>query len=69
VQELLGEGVIAADFPQAAYDAAARLEGVEMVREVGDQPERIGTGLVKVCRGERELIFAIVGERDGRLRL
>jgi hypothetical protein len=58
VQELLGEGVVAADVSRAAYDAACRLEGVEVVDEVADQLGRIGTGLVEVCRGERvELIF------------
>lgn len=58
VQELLGEAVVAADLCCAAYDAASRLEGVEMVHELGDQLGRIGTGLVEVCRGERiELIF------------
>lgn len=57
VQELLGEAVVAADLCRAAYDAASRLEGVEMVHELGDLG-RIGTGLVEVCRGERiELIF------------
>lgn len=58
VQELLGEGVVAADLSRAAYDAAFRLEGVEVVHELGDQLGRIGTGLVEVRRGERvELIF------------
>lgn len=59
VEELLGEGVVAADLARATYDAASRLEGVEVVHEVGDQLGRIGTGLVEAYRGERvELIFA-----------
>lgn len=58
VQELLGEGVVAADLSRTAYDVASRLPGVEVVRELADQLGRIGTGLVEVRRGERvELIF------------
>ncbi len=37
VQELLGEGVVAADLSRAAYDAASRLPGVEVVHELVDQ--------------------------------
>ena len=59
VEELLGEGVVAADLARATHDAASRLEGVGVVHEVGDQLGRIGTGLVEAYRGERvELIFA-----------
>jgi hypothetical protein len=50
---------VAADLARAAYDAASRLEGAEVVNEVGDRLGRIGTGLVEADRGERiELIFA-----------
>ena len=58
VQELLGEGVVAADVSRVAYDAAARLPSVEAVHELVDQLGRSGTGLVEVRGGERvELIF------------
>src|ERR1700684_1228159 len=59
VQELLGEGVVAADLCRATYDAASRLPGVEVVPELGDELGRVGQGLVEVQHGERvELIFA-----------
>ena len=58
VQELLGEGVVAADLSRAAYDAASRLPGVEVVHELVDQVGRTGTGLAENRSGERvELIF------------
>ena len=58
VQELLGEGVVAADLSRAAYDAASRLPGVAVVHELVDQVGCIGTGLAEIRSGERvELIF------------